>query len=89
MNPVPHSVEVLIIGAGFSGIGAAIQLKAAGIPFLILEKTTEIGGVWRDNHYPDCACDIPSALYSYSFAPNPNWNHLFAKQPEIKRYCEE
>ena len=88
MNPVPHSVEVLIIGAGFSGIGAAIQLKAAGIPFLILEKTTEIGGVWRDNHYPDCACDVPSALYSYSFAPNPNWNHLFAKQPEIKRYCE-
>lgn len=89
MNPVPHSVEALIIGAGFSGIGAAIQLKAAGIPFLVLEKAAEIGGVWRDNQYPDCACDIPSALHSYSFAPNPHWNHLFAKQPEIKRYCEE
>ena len=89
MNDLQPPLDVLIIGAGFSGVGAAIQLKAAGIDYLILEKTAAIGGVWRDNSYPDCACDIPSALYSYSFAPNPNWSHLFAKQPEIKQYCED
>lgn len=81
--------EVIIIGAGFAGIGAAIKLRQAGIDFVLLEKTSEVGGVWRENTYPDCACDVPSTLYSYSFAPNPNWQHLFAKQAEIKAYSQD
>ena len=80
---------VVIVGAGFAGIGAAIALKKAGVDFVILEKAPEIGGVWRDNHYPDCGCDVPSALYSYSFAPNPHWSRFFAKQEEIKQYTHE
>jgi cation diffusion facilitator CzcD-associated flavoprotein CzcO len=78
--------DVIVVGAGFAGIGAAIKLREAGFDFVVLEKASEIGGVWRDNHYPDCACDIPSALYSFSFAPNPNWNSFFARQEEIKDY---
>ena len=87
----PHApvLDVIVVGAGFSGIGAAIKLQEAGIEFIVLEKSSEIGGVWRDNRYPDCACDIPSPLYSYSFAPNPHWSHLFAKQAQIKAYCAE
>ncbi len=84
-----QAVEVLIIGAGFSGIGAAIKLKQAGIDFLVLEKAAEIGGVWRANTYPGCACDVPSSLYSYSFAPKPNWTRVFASQPEIKGYITD
>lgn len=78
--------EIIIIGAGFAGIGAAIQLKKMNAHFLLLEKSSEIGGVWRDNNYPGCGCDVPSPLYSYSFSPNPNWTHLFGKQDEIKQY---
>ena len=78
---------VIVVGAGFAGIGAAIKLRQAGCDFLVLEKAGEVGGVWRDNTYPDCACDIPSSFYSYSFAPNPRWSRLFAKQPEIKAYA--
>jgi len=78
--------EVIVVGAGFAGIGAAIKLREAGFDFIVLEKAAQIGGVWRDNTYPDCACDIPSALYSYSFAPNPNWSSFFAGQPEIRDY---
>ncbi|WP_158887788.1 flavin-containing monooxygenase [Amycolatopsis anabasis] len=78
---------VLVIGAGASGIGAAIRLRQAGITdFAVLEKAAEPGGTWRDNSYPGCACDVPSALYSYSFAPNPEWTRAFAKQPEIRAY---
>ena len=84
---VPH--EVIVIGAGFAGIGAAIKLLGAGCDFLVLEKAAEIGGVWRDNTYPDCGCDVPSAFYSYSFAPNPRWSRLFAKQSEIKAYTRD
>ncbi len=79
-------LEVIVVGAGFAGIGAAIKLREAGCDFLVLEKAAEIGGVWRDNTYPDCGCDVPSAFYSYSFAPNPRWSRLFAKQAEIKAY---
>ena len=79
--------QVIVVGAGFAGIGAAIKLRQAGCDFLVLEKAGEVGGVWRDNTYPDCACDIPSSFYSYSFAPNPRWSRLFAKQPEIKAYA--
>ena len=80
--------EVIIIGAGFTGICAAIKLRQAGVDFVLLEKSAEVGGVWRENTYPDCACDVPSALYSYSFAPNPNWQRVFAKQGEIKAYSQ-
>lgn len=80
---------VVIVGAGFAGIGAAITLKNLGIDFVVLEKASEIGGVWRDNSYPDCGCDVPSALYSYSFAPNPFWDRLFAKQSQIKQYTHD
>lgn len=80
-------VRVIVVGAGFAGIGAAIRLRQAGIAFQLLEKAGEIGGVWRDNTYPDCACDIPSAFYSYSFAPNPRWSRFFAAQTEIRDYC--
>ena len=65
------------------------MLRKADIDFVVLEKALSVGGVWRENTYPDCACDVPSAFYCYSFAPNPAWSHLFAKQPEIKRYAED
>ncbi|MEU9291166.1 NAD(P)/FAD-dependent oxidoreductase [Streptomyces sp. NPDC048275] len=82
-----HHVDVLIIGSGLSGIGAAVRLRQAGVRDLVLiEKADELGGTWRDNTYPGCACDVPSALYSYSFAPNPEWTRAFAGQPEIHAY---
>jgi cyclohexanone monooxygenase len=81
--------EVLVVGAGFAGIGAAIRLTEEGIDdFALLEKADTLGGTWRDNTYPGCACDVPSSLYSYSFAPNPEWNRVFAEQPEIQAYLE-
>ena len=83
-QPAPHTT--IVVGAGFAGLGAAIALRKAGIDFMVLEKAAELGGVWRDNTYPDCACDIPSAFYSYSFAPNPHWSRMFAGQAEIKAY---
>ncbi|MFE3360777.1 NAD(P)-binding protein, partial [Streptomyces californicus] len=65
----------------------AIQLLRAGIDdFLIIEKETEIGGTWRDNTYPGCACDVPSHMYSYSFEPKPDWSRLWAGQGEIQNY---
>lgn len=86
----PQHVEVLVIGAGFSGIGAAIRLRDIGITdFIVLEKAAAPGGTWRDNTYPGCACDVPSALYSYSFAQKPDWSAVFAAQPEILRYVHE
>src|SRR5205814_4981001 len=82
-----REVRVAIVGGGFSGIGAAIGLREAGIDdFVLLEKADQLGGTWRDNTYPGCACDIPSALYSYSFAPNPDWGRVFARQEEIQAY---
>jgi cation diffusion facilitator CzcD-associated flavoprotein CzcO len=80
---------VLVIGAGASGLGAAIRLGQAGVDDLaVLEKAGSLGGTWRDNTYPGCACDVPSALYSYSFAPNPEWTRAFAGQAEIRAYLE-
>lgn len=79
--------EVLIIGTGFSGLCVAIMLRQAGIEnFVLLERAHELGGTWRDNTYPGCACDVPSHLYSFSFAPKPNWTRAFAQQPEIQSY---
>jgi cation diffusion facilitator CzcD-associated flavoprotein CzcO len=78
---------IAIIGCGFSGIGTAIQLKAAGIlSFTIFERADEIGGTWRDNTYPGAACDVPSHVYSFSFEPNPDWSSKFAGSAEIQKY---
>ncbi|NIJ13233.1 cation diffusion facilitator CzcD-associated flavoprotein CzcO [Saccharomonospora amisosensis] len=78
---------VVIIGSGFSGLGMAIRLKQAGRhDFVILEKADDLGGTWRDNTYPGCACDIRSHMYSFSFAQNPDWSRSFSEQPEIWRY---
>jgi cation diffusion facilitator CzcD-associated flavoprotein CzcO len=85
--PAELSVQVLVVGAGFSGIGAAIRLRQEGFEdLLVLEKAGDLGGTWRDNTYPGCAVDVPSALYSYSFAPNPDWSRIFARQCEIHDY---
>jgi cation diffusion facilitator CzcD-associated flavoprotein CzcO len=80
-------VRIAVIGAGFSGLGAGIRLRQAGrTDFVILERAASVGGTWRDNTYPGCTCDIPSHLYSFSFAPNPAWSHSFSRQPEIRSY---
>ncbi|WP_433606223.1 flavin-containing monooxygenase [Prescottella agglutinans] len=81
--------EVIVVGAGISGIGAVIRLQQMGITdVVVLEQGDSLGGTWRDNTYPGCACDVPSALYSYSFAPNGDWSRLFAGQNEIREYIE-
>jgi cation diffusion facilitator CzcD-associated flavoprotein CzcO len=83
-------VEVALIGAGFSGIAAAVALIREGIEdFVILERADDVGGVWRDNTYPGIACDIPSKFYSLSFAPNPDWRHTFSRGPEIAQYARQ
>ncbi len=79
--------DAIVIGSGFAGIGMAIKLKESGRhDFVILEKDADPGGTWRDNTYPGCACDIPSPLYSFSFAPNPEWTRFFSPQEEIWDY---
>ena len=75
-----------IIGAGFSGIGMAIKLEEAGIPYAILEKNQDVGGTWLENRYPGCGVDTPCHFFSYSFAPNPEWSSFFAKRDEILQY---
>ncbi|PHS37093.1 MAG: 4-hydroxyacetophenone monooxygenase [Robiginitomaculum sp.] len=83
-------LTALIIGAGFAGIAAAIKLRQAGITdFIIAEKTDGISGTWYDNAYPGAACDVPSHLYSYSFAPNPHWSRRFSPASEIRKYVED
>ena len=90
MTQHTHIYDSFIVGAGISGILAAIRLKKIGYDnFKIIEKANRVGGTWRENTYPGCGCDVPSALYSYSFAPSAKWSHLFAKQPEILSYLEE
>jgi cation diffusion facilitator CzcD-associated flavoprotein CzcO len=80
-------VPIAIIGSGFSGLGMAIRLKQEGIhDFAILEREHDVGGTWHVNTYPGCTCDVPSHLYSFSFAPNPEWSHTYSPQPEIRRY---
>lgn len=89
-NPeMRRSCRVLIIGSGFAGIGMAIKLRERGITdIVILERAADVGGTWRDNTYPGCACDVESTLYSFSFAPNPDWSRTFSPQPEIQRYLQ-
>jgi cation diffusion facilitator CzcD-associated flavoprotein CzcO len=82
-------VFAAIVGTGFAGLGMAIKLKEAGIHDLVLlERSDDIGGTWRDNHYPGCACDVPSHLYSFSFEPNPSWSKNYPEQPEIQAYVQ-
>jgi cation diffusion facilitator CzcD-associated flavoprotein CzcO len=80
-------IGTAIIGSGFSGLGMAIRLKQEGIDdFTVLERGDDVGGTWHFNTYPGCACDVPSHLYSFSFAPNPEWSETYSRQPEIRDY---
>jgi cation diffusion facilitator CzcD-associated flavoprotein CzcO len=81
--------DIVIIGAGFSGLGTAIRLRQQGIEdFVVLERHDDVGGTWWANTYPGCACDVPSHLYSFSFAPNPEWSQTYSPQPEIRAYLQ-
>lgn len=83
---MPHT-HIAVIGAGFAGIGLAIKLREAGFEdFVVLERESGVGGTWLRNTYPGCACDVPSHLYSFSFAPNPDWSRTYGKQVEILDY---
>ncbi|MFV2197668.1 flavin-containing monooxygenase [Nocardiopsis sp. LOL_012] len=87
MTTAPPHFRVAVIGTGFAGIATAVRLKQAGLDdFTVLERAGGIGGTWRDNDYPGAACDVPSHLYSFSFAPNPGWSRSFSPQPEIRDY---
>src|SRR5690554_7631006 len=87
-NNVQHH-KIAIIGTGFAGLGMAIQLKKSGErDFILFEREAGVGGTWRVNHYPGCACDVQSHLYSFSFEPNPHWSRMYAPQAEIKSYLE-
>jgi cation diffusion facilitator CzcD-associated flavoprotein CzcO len=82
--------DFIVVGAGFAGIGAAIQLKRLGYEnFVILEREADLGGTWYVNHYPGLAVDVPTTTYSYFFEPNPNWSRLFCTGPEIKQYADD
>ncbi|MFF1397306.1 flavin-containing monooxygenase [Streptomyces sp. NPDC058287] len=82
-------VRVAVIGSGFGGLGAAVRLRREGITdFVVLERAGAVGGTWRDNSYPGCACDVPSHLYSFSFAPNADWPRTFSGQEHIREYLE-
>ncbi len=86
---LPERVRTLVVGAGFAGLGAAIKLDEHGFAdFIVLDRGETVGGTWRDNTYPGAACDVPSQLYSFSFAPNPDWSTSFSPQPEIQAYLE-
>lgn len=79
--------QIVVLGAGFGGIGLAVKLREAGFEDLVvLERADDLGGTWQANTYPGCACDVPSQLYSYSFAPNPDWTRTYGKQREILAY---
>jgi cation diffusion facilitator CzcD-associated flavoprotein CzcO len=88
ISSVPHN-HVAIIGTGFGGIATAVRLRKAGFDDLaLLDRADDVGGVWRDNDYPGAAVDVQSHLYSFSFAPNPDWRDTFAKQPELHAYLQ-
>lgn len=79
--------RIVVIGAGFAGLGLGAKLRAEGIEdFVLLERGDDVGGTWRDNRYPGCQCDVASDLYSFSFAPNPDWSRTYSTQPEIQAY---
>ena len=83
-------MKIAIVGTGFSGLGMAIRLKQAGIDdFVLLEREDDVGGTWYVNTYPGCQCDVPSHLYSFSFAPNPEWSRTYSRQEEIWHYLRD
>ena len=83
------NTDIAIIGAGFSGLGMAIRLREQGVEdFVVLERHEDVGGTWWANTYPGCACDVPSHLYSFSFAPNADWSQTYSPQPEIRAYLQ-
>src|SRR5574340_224006 len=85
-----RSLRIAIIGAGMSGILSAIKFDEVGLhDYVVYEKADRVGGTWRENTYPDVACDVPSHLYSYSFALNPDWSHLYSPGAEIQAYFED
>src|SRR5918992_4572168 len=82
--------SVAVVGGGFGGIGAAVMLRREGYDDVtVFERGKRIGGVWNFNTYPGLACDVPSHLYEFSFAPNPNWSRRYAPGPEIQAYMED
>lgn len=87
VNAAP--ISAIVIGAGLAGVCAAIQLKQAGVPFIIVEKNSDVGGTWFENSYPGCGVDTPNHFFSYSFSPNNDWSHHFSKQGEILDYIRE
>jgi cation diffusion facilitator CzcD-associated flavoprotein CzcO len=88
--PTTREVHVAVVGSGFAGLGMAIQLRRQGIEdFVVLERGDDVGGTWRDNTYPGAACDVQSNLYSFSFAPNPDWPRTYSEQPEIFAYLRD
>jgi len=86
---LPGRVDHLIVGSGFAGLCAAIKLGEDGeTDFVVIEKAEDVGGTWRDNTYPGACCDVPSQLYSFSFARNPEWSSSYSPQPEIQAYLQ-
>ena len=84
-----EDTDILIVGAGFSGLGTAIRLRQEGYTdFVVVERGDDVGGTWHFNTYPGCGCDVPSHLYSFSFAPNANWTRTYSRQPEIRDYLQ-
>ena len=82
--------DVIVVGAGFGGIGAAIELKRLGFEnFAILDREDDLGGTWYVNHYPGLTVDVPTTTYSYFFEPNPNWSRLYSTGAEIRQYAED
>ena len=89
-RPLPAHTPIAIIGAGFAGMGMGIRLLQSGVDdFVIMERDSDVGGTWSANTYPGCQCDIPSHLYSFSFAPNPDWTRTYPKQPEMRSYLRK
>ncbi|KAH9826808.1 L-lysine 6-monooxygenase (NADPH-requiring), partial [Teratosphaeria destructans] len=90
VTPSPD-VDVLIIGAGMSGLGTAVQLQRHGLTSRIelIEKCHDVGGTWLVNTYPGCGCDVASHFYSYSFALNPSWTQKFSLRSEIQQYFRD
>ena len=87
----PSHIRIAIVGTGFSGLGALLALSDEGYgdELILLERRSDVGGTWHDNLDPGCRCDVPSNLYSFSFAPNPHWSDTFARQTEIERYLHD
>lgn len=91
LSELPSHTEVLVVGAGFGGLAVAADLVRRGNAgdVVVIERAGEVGGTWRENTYPGAACDVPTSLYSLSFAPSPEWSHTFAAQPEIFTYLQD